>query len=219
MNSIQALSRLKATGQAALRTADAACLLDTGLDNASHLMARLAESGHLVKLKRGLWMFSEKSADSLVVAPILTAPMPAYVSLQTALYYHGMISQMAVITYVVSLARTQLFRIPAGCYSIHHLDPEFFFGYERNADTGAALATPEKALLDFLYLSPARSGRFAALPELEIPPRFSMAKARRMIARVSSPQRRSMLARRFEEAIANAEQGVREQEGGQCIVP
>ena len=30
----------------------------------------------------------------------------------------------------------------------------------------------------------ARSGRFAALPELELPPRFSPAKARRMIARI-----------------------------------
>jgi len=64
------------------------------------------------------------------------------------------------------------------------------------------MAIPEKALLDFLYLSPARSGRFAALPELEIPARFSLAKARQMIAKVPAPRRRVMLARRFAEVFS-----------------
>jgi hypothetical protein len=135
----------------------------------------------------------------LVVAPLLTAPFPAYVSLQTALYRHGMISQMPAVTYVVSPARTRLIKTPVGVFSVHHLATGFFFGYDRDETTGAALATPEKALLDFLYLGPARSGWFAALPELDLPPRFSLAKARRIIARIPSEQRRSMLARRFEK--------------------
>lgn len=38
------------------------------------------------------------------------------------------------------------------------------------------MATPEKALIDFLYLSPARSNLFRVLPELELPRDFSAKK-------------------------------------------
>ncbi|MFO7695137.1 MAG: hypothetical protein R6V57_18790, partial [Vicinamibacterales bacterium] len=51
--------------------------------------------------------------------------------------------------------------------SVHHVAPSFFFGYEDIGQTGVLMASPEKALVDFLYLAPARSMLFRALPELE----------------------------------------------------
>ena len=59
------------------------------------------------------------------------------------------------------------------------------------------MAVPEKALIDFFYLSPAKSRLFTALPELELAPNFSMRKAREMIGAVSSTVRRSLIDKRL----------------------
>jgi hypothetical protein len=78
--------------------------------------------------------------------------------------------------------------------------PSFFFGFE-DAGAGGRLATPEKALVDFLYLTPARSKLFRALPELERPARFSASRARAMGRRIESARRRTLVARRLEALL------------------
>ncbi len=195
------LSRLKMTGQQILRTADACALLNISRDHASHILSRLEESGHLVRIKNGLWCFSGKT-DAMQLAEFLTAPFPSYISLQSALYLHGMISQIPASTYCVSLARTRTYRTPVGDFSIHHISGDFFMGYEETGDKGLKIAVPEKALLDFLYLSPARSRLFSGLPELEIPRSFSIRKARMMIGRIPAVRRRAMLEKKFDSIMS-----------------
>jgi hypothetical protein len=124
------------------------------------------------------------------------------VSLQSALYFHGMISQVPAVTYAVSLARTRRYATPLGSVSVHHVDASFYFGYVDTGTQGACVATPEKALVDFLYLGPARSRLFRALPELELPPSFSIRAARRMVDRIRSPRRRAFAARRLRDIVA-----------------
>ena len=193
------LSKLKQTGQPVLRTADVAAILDIKIDHASHALSRLEESGHLVRIKRGLWAMAGKN-DAFQLAEHITAPFPSYISLQSALYFHGMISQMPASVYCVSPARTRIYRTPVGDFSIHHIPGEFFSGYE-TSENGVKIAVPEKALLDFLYLSPAKSRLFSALPELELPKRFSVRKAEALIKHVTSQRRRSMLHARFEKIL------------------
>ncbi len=67
---------------------------------------------------------------------------------------------------------------------------------------GAWLATPEKALLDTLYLAPARSRLFARLPEIELPRGFSAQRARKWLRRMPVGPRRTMMARRLEDILA-----------------
>ncbi len=105
-----------------------------------------------------------------------------------------MISQMPAVTYAVSLARTRRFTTPLGAVSVHHVQPSFFFGFEDAGRSGGRLATPEKALVDFLYLGPARSNLFRALPELEWPKRFSVRAARAIVKRISSVRRRTLVS-------------------------
>jgi len=198
----EALSRLKTTAGLTLRTADAMAILSVNKDHASHVLSRLAASGHLVRLKRGLWAHAGTEIDPLSVAEAIIAPFPGYVSLQTALYYHGMVSQVPDRTYCVSIARTRNVVTPIGSFSIHHVCGAFFFGYEVAGNATVKMATPEKALLDFLYLGPAKTRLFSALPELELPGRFSIMKCRRIIGRVKSQRRRTMLSRRFDEVMA-----------------
>jgi hypothetical protein len=104
---------------------------------------------------------------------------------------------------VASLASTRRIETAIGTFSVHRLSPEFFGGYATDPGTEVKLATPEKALLDVLYLTATRSRLFACLPELEIPPRFDLRECRRWIARIPAAYRRTMIASRLDALIAN----------------
>jgi predicted transcriptional regulator of viral defense system len=199
MNVLEALTVLVAIDAPVFTTADAAIRLGVANGHASVILARLAASGQLIRLRRGVWA-KPGGVDPLALPEYLTAPFPAYVSLQSALYLHGMISQVPAVTYAVSLARTRRFTTPMGTVSIHHVQPSFFFGFE-DAGRGGRLATLEKALVDFLYFTPARSQLFRALPELEWPKRFSARRARAIVRRVEPARRRSLVERRLDALL------------------
>ena len=200
MRLVDVHARLLRMGAPAFQTSDAAALLGIGSAHAGKLLARLAASGHLTKLGRGRWGFGGR-IDTFVLPEYLTAPFPSYVSLQSALYHHGMISQIPSALYAVSIARTRTYSTALGAVSVHHVDPSFFFGYQAAGKGPGKIATPEKALVDFLYLSPARTRLFRALPELEFPAGFKVAEARRIIRRIRAVRRRNHVSRRFEELL------------------
>jgi hypothetical protein len=197
---LDALSTIASIEAAVFTTSDAAARLRVANGHASVMLARLAASGQLIRLRRGVWAFPNR-VDPLALPEYLTSPFPAYVSVQSALYLHGMISQMPAMTYAVSLARTRRFTTPLGTVSVHHVQPAFFFGFEDAGRSGGRLAMPEKALIDFLYLSPARSSVFRALPELEWPKRFSIRTARAIVARIQPARRRTLVSRGLERLL------------------
>jgi predicted transcriptional regulator of viral defense system len=197
---LDVLSAIASMDVPVFTTRDAAARLRVPNGHASVSLARLAAAGQLVRLRRGVWAVPNR-VDPLALPECLTAPFPAYVSLQSALYLHGMISQMPAVTYAVTLARTRRFVTPLGTVSLHHVQPAFFFGFEE-ADRGAGrLATPEKALVDFLYFTPARSKLFQALPELEWPKTFRVSAARAMVRRIEPARRRTLAARKLEALL------------------
>ena len=200
MTLASALAKLHSVELPVLRSADVAACLDVTPTNASAIMARLSKHGHVVRIKRGLWAFA--GTDPLTVVPYLTAPMPSYISLHSALYYHDMISQIPDLVFCVSLARTRVYRSPLGAVSVHHIPGSLFFGYEENETGGFALASPEKALVDFMYLGPAKSRLFAALPELTLPAGFSEKRLQSTINRIRDRGRRTYVQGRIEEALA-----------------
>jgi predicted transcriptional regulator of viral defense system len=198
---VDVLAALRSMEASAFTTREAATRLRVSNAHASVSLARLAAAGHVLRLRRGVWALPNR-VDPLALPECLTAPLPAYVSLQSALYFHGMISQIPSVTYAVTLARTRRFVTPLGTVSLHHVKPPFFFGYEETGPAGGRLATPEKALVDFLYLGPARSGLFRALPELEWPARFRSSVARAIVKRIEPARRRRSVARALEDLLA-----------------
>jgi predicted transcriptional regulator of viral defense system len=197
---IDVLAKLRAIGTPSFLTADAAAALGIQRSHASQSLGRLAASGHLAKLGRGRWGFRDR-IDPAALPELLTAPFPSYVSLQSALYRHGMISQIPSVLYAVSVARTRTFRTDLGTVSIHHVAPSFFFGYSSAPGGNGKIATPEKALVDLLYLGPARNRLFRGLPELTLPRGFKIDEARRIIGRIRAVRRRSYVRRRFERLM------------------
>jgi hypothetical protein len=53
---------------------------------------------------------------------------------------------------------------------------------------GMALATPEKAIFDFVYVTQASGHNHERLPELDLPARFSRRSLDRWVKRISSPR-------------------------------
>lgn len=200
MRLVEVLRAVGSLDAPAFTTQDAAARLGVPPAHASVALGRLRRSGLLLRLRRGVWALPGR-VDPLALPELLTAPFPAYVSLQSALYLHGMVSQVPALTYAVTLARTRRWRTPLGTVSLHHVEPSFFFGYEEAGRAGGRLATPEKALVDVLYLGPARSGLFRALPEVEWPSRFDVRAARAIVDGIRSASRRGAVARRLEELL------------------
>ncbi len=201
MNAREALGRLRSLQIPAATTADAAAVLGLSTEAASHTLRRLASSGLVTSVRRGLWALSDRP-DPLALAEYVTAPYPSYVSLQTALYRRGMIAQIPSMIYLVSLARGDRVETKVGTYSVHHIRPELFGGFEHDAASGTKLALPEKALFDFLYLAPTRGRLFAALPELELPRGFRRSEARAWADRIPSRRSRTIVQRALDEVLA-----------------
>lgn len=203
MNASEALGRLKSLRVPAATTSDAAAVLGLSGPAASHTMRRLAKSGLVTPMRKGLWVLAERP-DPLALSEYVTAPYPSYLSLQTALYQHGMIEQIPSMIFVVSLARSARVETGLGTYSVHHVQPAFFDGFESLPDSGIKLALPEKALVDFLYLSPTRGRLFAALPEVELPRGFRRSAAREWVQRIPSPRRRTLVANKLDQVLRRA---------------
>jgi predicted transcriptional regulator of viral defense system len=194
MNQVEALAKIEALGQPFVETRDIAALLKQKNAAAALTASRLAKRGFLVKLTRGKWAVA-RNVNRLAIPEHLTAPFPSYISLYSALFYHGMISQIPAVTYAVSLGKTRRYHTPLGVVSIHHVEPDFFFGFELDKSGLAKVATPEKALLDTFYLAPSKTRLFTSLPEMEFPPTFGWRKTFEIAKRIKSPARRTFVER------------------------
>jgi predicted transcriptional regulator of viral defense system len=192
MNTATALRLLRDLGAPVVTTSDAAALLQLQPKTASKVLERLAGARHVHPIRRGLWSLGE-TPDPYLVAGYVTAPYPAYVSLLSALYLHGLITQIPASIYVVTLGRSRRIRTPFATYSAHRVAPALFGGF----DASTRLATPEKALFDVLYLSGTRGRLFSALPEVEWPRRFRWQAVHEWLARIPSPRATSRVRARL----------------------
>jgi predicted transcriptional regulator of viral defense system len=197
MNQIEALRRLQNLGTPVFETRDASALLSVTPANANMILRRLANQGQLIHLSRGRWL-AARTISRVALPELISAPYPAYVSMQSALFHHGIIEQIPAVIYAATLARPRRVTTPMGVISFHHLPSELFVGFDLNED-GAKIATPEKALFDLLYLGPARSRLFARLPELEFPRTFRWAALREYTKIVKSSTRKTFIERRIDE--------------------
>jgi len=203
MRATEALTRIHRLDRPVISTAEVSALLGVPASTASIILARLARDGLIVKLRRGLWGVSPRS-NPYIFPPFLTAPYPSYISTWTALYHHGMVDQIPRNVYVVSLTRPRKIKTSVGTFVIQHITPILFDGYETR--DGVSMALVEKALFDTVYLAAARGGRHTFLPEVEIPSKFSEAKVRSWIQRITLPRLRFLVDRRIESLIRSAKQ-------------
>lgn len=113
--------------------------------------------GLLIKLRNGYYTFPElKNKPGFQFLLANRIYRPSYISLYTALSFYGLIPEAVVrITSITSL-KTAKFNNRFGEYSYQTVRSDLFFGYELKPfdERSILFATPEKALLDLLYLNP-----------------------------------------------------------------
>lgn len=122
-------------------------------------LSRWARSGKVIQLRRGLYTLADpyrnEPAHPFYVANRLRTP--SYISLQSALAWHGMIPEAVHAVTSVTTDRPERIATPQGAYIFRHIRKSLFSGYE-TVDLGegrtALVAKPEKALLDLVYLTP-----------------------------------------------------------------
>ncbi len=135
-------------------------------------LSRWTSKGRLHRLRRGLYAlappFQRVRPHPFVVANRMVRP--SYVSLQSALAYHSVIPEAVPVTTSVTTGRPGRFSTALGDFVFRHIKLALFRGF-RTMDVGdrhdAFMATPEKALLDLLYLEKSSDSE-AFLDELRL---------------------------------------------------
>ena len=201
MTSREAYAKLRGLGVPVVETAEAASVFGQSVFAASKTLKRLESSGLVTRVRSGIWWI-DGPAHALRLAQHLTAPFPSYLSLHTALRLRGMIEQLPAVVYVMTLDRARRLRTSVGTFSLHHIRPELFGGFEPL--DGISVATPEKALFDLAYVSGGRSKLKAGVPELELPRRFRRRVLDQWIARIPSKRGQALTRKRLEAMISKA---------------
>jgi predicted transcriptional regulator of viral defense system len=125
-------------------------------------LTRWVKNGRIYQLRRGLYAlappYQKTKPHPYVVANLMQRA--SYVSLQSALAFHGLIPDIVQTTLSVTTGRPARWETPLGVFEFRHIRRELLRGYRMLELQGsmsgqqALVATPEKALLDLVYLQP-----------------------------------------------------------------
>ncbi|MBK5218914.1 MAG: type IV toxin-antitoxin system AbiEi family antitoxin domain-containing protein [Thermoleophilia bacterium] len=194
-----AYAELRRLGQPVFTTREAAALWRSEQTSASRRLGSLEKAGLVRRVQRGLWAL-DPEIDPRVVGPYLTAPLPSYISLFSALSRHGMIEQIPRQISIVSTARPRRILTSLGVYLVHQISPPLFGGYEGTERSGF-LAGPEKSLFDLVYVRAAAGSR-AHLPELSLPLGFDRSELAHWSGRIGNRRLRTLVSRRLRELLS-----------------
>ena len=117
-------------------------------------LRNLCRDGDVVRVRKGLYVAPAfpgrpPSVDPLVLAPLIYGP--SYVSLETALSWHGLIPERVDEVTSVTCKRARLFQTPLGRFSyrpVNEVAYSYGVGLQTTAGGAFFLAEPEKALCD-----------------------------------------------------------------------
>lgn len=121
-------------------------------------LTRWVKQNLLVKLRNSWYSFPDyvnmSNIQYFVSNKIYS---PSYISLHSALAFYGIIPEAIVQTTAVSSLKKANFENNFGSFSYQQILPELMFGNEQKTflnKHSLFFATPEKAILDLLYLYP-----------------------------------------------------------------
>lgn len=114
------------------------------------LLFRLKKAQIIQPLKRGKFYFNFSSYAPSDFSIANFAFSPSYVSLESALSFYDLINQFPYQITSVTPGKTRSFLFVQKKFSFTHLKSEYFTDYVKKDDF--LIATPVKAIFDFVYL-------------------------------------------------------------------
>lgn len=137
--------------------AEIACWIGGSPDRQWSLVKRAIAAGEIVRIRRGLYCLASKylrqKIDTFVLAQRIYGP--SYISLETALSYHGWIPEAVYAVTSTSLNRSREFGTPIGRFSFTSIAQKTFYAEVSRVekdDGSFLLASPLKALADYVYV-------------------------------------------------------------------
>lgn len=124
----------------------------------------LANKGLLKSLKQGVYLVTDELGLRPYSKEILANLIygPSYISLETALSFYGFIPERVTLTTSICFGRGKSFSTPVGDFEYHHVKDSIYpHGVQlKEVFEGAfcQFASPEKAILDFLYIRETKGG-------------------------------------------------------------
>ena len=113
------------------------------------VLKKLVDNKILIKIERSRYLLNNKDIKTFNMANLLYSP--SYISFETALNFHGMLSQFPYEITSATAKKSMNKKVNDISYSYSHLKNDLFFGYVKK--NNSLIAEPEKALLDQIYLS------------------------------------------------------------------
>lgn len=127
--------------------------------NKRDAITRLMRDQKIIRIKKGLYIFGPDYRKGLVCKESLANQIygPSYISLEYALAFYGMIPERVDQVTSVTTGRSRKFNTPLGSFSYRYLPIEKYtvgITWKQLDDYhGVMLATPEKAIFDYVYFS------------------------------------------------------------------
>lgn len=122
--------------------------------SASVLASRYVKKGYFLGLKKNMYILKETASRAEKEALFRLSNVlqtPSYISLLTALSYYGVTTQMTrEAVEAVNPVRSVEYESGPLFFSFRKIQKKLYFGFSR--EQSFFIATPEKALLDALYL-------------------------------------------------------------------
>jgi hypothetical protein len=135
------------------------------ITSANRKVANLEKSGRIIRLKRGMYVVSAEESG-LLLSPGLIGNLlygPSYVSMLTALREYGLIPERVEVIESMTTHLTVSFENPVGTFEYHHCAKDYYsIGITQREEEGVTylIATPEKALCDYIVCTPRLPLRF-----------------------------------------------------------
>lgn len=133
--------------------------------SANRKVANLEKAGRIIRLKRGLYVVAPEESGVLLSLHLIGNVLygPSYVSMLTALREYGLIPERVEVIESMTTHLTVSFQNDAGRFEYHHCSKDYYsIGITQREEEGVTylIATPEKALCDYIITTPRLPLRF-----------------------------------------------------------
>jgi len=122
---------------------------------------RWAKAGHLIALKKGVYMhrrFYERHRQEAAFSPVVSAILlpQSYLSLEYVLQQHGILTEVTYPVTAITIKNTRTITNSLGTFVYRHIRLDLYQGFQIAEAYGIpyAQASLAKALFDYLYLHP-----------------------------------------------------------------
>ena len=125
------------------------------LKSADKKVARLEKNGHIIRLKRGLYVVNPEHTGQPLSIELIANHLytPSYISMSSALRYYGLIPEAVYVNQSMTIKHARRFQTPLGIYDYKYISREAFsvgVKSESKREYAFLIASPEKALCDLI---------------------------------------------------------------------